>query len=215
MENKVIYGDCLEEIKKIADKSIDLVITDPPYGTKTDQRETFMLGEFSNVMPLILPEIFRVLKDDGAFYCFVSWTQMADWLLRYQQYFKLQNILIWDKQKHSGCYSSQSWQFTYEGVFFGIKGKRKIRKYQRDVLKSNERGKRVAMQKPVDIIEQMIEASSDIGDTILDPFAGSGSTLVAAKNLDRNYIGIEISKQYVDIINKRLSEVPVPNKLFQ
>lgn len=204
MKNKVIQGDCLEVIKDIPDKSIDCVITDPPYGTKTDQRDTFMVGEFSNVMPLILPEIFRVLKDDGAFYCFISWTQMSDWLLRYQQYFKLQNILIWDKQKHSGCYSSQSWQFTYEGIFFGIKGKRKIRKYQRDILKSEENGRRVAMQKPVDIIKQMIEASTDKGMTILDPFAGTGSTLVACKEMNRNYIGIEISPEYCDIIKERV-----------
>ena len=207
MKTNVCYqGDCLEVMKDIPDKSIDCVITDPPYGTKTDQRDTFMVGEFSNVMPLILPEIFRVLKDDGAFYCFISWTQMSDWLLRYQQYFKLQNILIWDKQKHSGCYSSQSWQFTYEGIFFGIKGKRKIRKYQRDILKSEENGRRVAMQKPVDIIKQMIEASTDKGMTILDPFAGTGSTLVACKEMNRNYIGIEISPEYIDIINKRLTQ---------
>ena len=207
MKTNICYqGDCLEVMKGIDDKSVDCVITDPPYGTKTDQRDTFMVGEFSNVMPLILPEIFRVLKDDGAFYCFISWTQMSDWLLRYQQYFKLQNILIWDKQKHSGCYSSQSWQFTYEGIFFGIKGKRKIRKYQRDILKSEENGRRVAMQKPVDIIKQMIEASTDKGMTILDPFAGTGSTLVACKEMNRNYIGIEISPEYIDIINKRLAQ---------
>ena len=205
MKTNVCYqGDCLEVMKDIPDKSIDCVITDPPYGTKTDQRDTFMVGEFSNVMPLILPEIFRVLKDDGAFYCFISWTQMSDWLLRYQRYFKLQNILIWDKQKHSGCYSSQSWQFTYEGIFFGIKGKRKIRKYQRDILKSEENGRRVAMQKPVDIIKQMIEASTDKGMTILDPFAGTGSTLVACKEMNRNYIGIEISPEYCDIIKQRV-----------
>jgi DNA modification methylase len=206
MTNRVICGDCLPILKSLPDKSIDCIITDPPYGTKTDQRDTFMVGEFSNVMPLILPEIFRVLKDDGAFYCFISWTQMSDWLLRYQQYFKLQNILIWDKQKHSGCYSSQSWQFTYEGIFFGIKGKRKIRKYQRDILKSEEKGRRVAMQKPVDIIKQMIEASTDEGMTILDPFAGSGSTLVACKEMNRNYIGIEISPEYCKIAEQRLKQ---------
>lgn len=112
--------------------AVDVVVTDPPYGTKTDQRETFMVGEFSNIMPLVLPQLFRVLKPDGAFYCFTSWSMMSDWLLRYQQYFKLQNIIVWDKERHSGCYSSQSWQFTWEGIFYGIKGKRPIRKYQRD-----------------------------------------------------------------------------------
>jgi len=206
MDNKLLLGDCLEKLKELPDNSVDVVITDPPYGTKTNQRgDSFMVGEFSNVLPLALPEIYRVLKPDGAFYCFTSWTQMAEWLLRFQQYFKLQNILIWDKQRHSGCYSPSSWQFTWEGVFFGIKGKRNVRKYQRDVLISDEKGKRQAMQKPVDIIEQMILASSDEGMIILDPFAGTGSTLLAAKNTKRKYIGIEISKEFVEIANKRLS----------
>ena len=206
MKNQVIQGDCLEKLKELADNSIDVIITDPPYGTKTNQRGgSFMVGEFSNVLPLALPEIYRVLKPDGAFYCFTSWTQMAEWLLRFQQYFKLQNILIWDKQRHSGCFSPSSWQFTWEGVFFGIKGKRKVRKYQRDVLISNEKGKRQAMQKPVDIIEQMILASTDEGMIILDPFAGTGSVLLAAKNTHRKYIGIEISQEFVGIANKRLA----------
>jgi DNA modification methylase len=204
--NKVICDDCLVAMKDIPDKSIDMILTDPPYGTKTDQRgESFMIGEFSNILPLVLPEFYRVLKPDGAFYCFTSWAQMSEWLLRFQQYFKLQNILVWDKQRHSGCYSPSSWQFTWEGIFFGIKGKRKVREYQRDVLVSTEKGKRVAMQKPVDIIEKLIRASTDEGMTVLDPFAGSGSTLLACKNLNRNYIGIEISPEYIDIINKRLS----------
>jgi DNA modification methylase len=206
MKTNVCYqGDCLEVMKGIPSNSIDCIITDPPYGTKTNQRgDSFMIGEFSNVLPLVLPEIYRVLKSDGAFYCFTSWTQMSEWLLRFQQYFKLQNILVWDKQRHSGCYSPSSWQFTWEGIFFGIKGKRKVRDYQRDVLISNEKGKRVAMQKPVDIIEKMILASTDDGMTILDPFSGSGSTLLAAKNTNRNYIGIEISEEYCDIIKERV-----------
>jgi DNA modification methylase len=195
-------------MKDIPDKSIDMILTDPPYGTKTDQRgESFMIGEFSNILPLVLPEFYRVLKPDGAFYCFTSWTQMSEWLLRFQQYFKLQNILVWDKQRHSGCYSPSSWQFTWEGIFFGIKGKRKVREYQRDVLVSTEKGKRVAMQKPVDIIEKLIRASTDEGMTVLDPFAGSGSTLLACKNLNRNYIGIEISAEYCKIAEERLKNL--------
>ena len=202
---KLIHGDCLEGLKNIPDESVDLTLTDPPYGTKTNQRgNSFMIGEFSNVLPLVLPEVFRVLKPDGAFYCFTSWTQMPEWLLRFQQYFKLQNILIWDKQRHSGCYSPSSWQFTWEGVYFGLKGKRKIREYQRDVLKSNQKGKRIAMEKPVDILEQIIKASSDEGMTILDPFMGSGTTGVACKNLNRNFIGIEIDKEYFEIAKQRI-----------
>jgi len=205
--NQVHCADCLEFMKEIPDKSVDLVLTDPPYGTKTNQRgDSFMIGEFSNILPLVLPEIYRVLKPNGAFYCFTSWTQMSEWLLRFQQYFKLQNLLIWDKKRHSGCYSPSSWQFTWEGIFFGIKGKRKIRKYQKDVLISEEKGKRIAMQKPVDIVKKLIEASSDEGMVILDPFIGSGTTAVACKQLKRNFIGIEISPEYCKIANERLRQ---------
>ena len=205
--NQIIEGDSLEILKKFPDESIDLVLTDPPYGTKTNQRgDSFMIGEFSNILPLVLPEIYRVLKPNGAFYCFTSWTQMSEWLLRFQQYFKLQNLLIWDKKRHSGCYSPSSWQFTWEGIFFGIKGKRKIRKYQKDVLISEEKGKRIAMQKPVDIVKKLIEASSDEGMVILDPFLGSGTTAVACKQLKRNFIGIEISPEYCKIANERLRQ---------
>ena len=205
--NQIIEGDSLEILKKFPDESIDLVLTDPPYGTKTNQRgDSFMIGEFSNILPLVLPEIYRVLIPNGAFYCFTSWTQMSEWLLRFQQYFKLQNLLIWDKKRHSGCYSPSSWQFTWEGIFFGIKGKRKIRKYQKDVLISEEKGKRIAMQKPVDIVKKLIEASSDEGMVILDPFIGSGTTAVACKQLKRNFIGIEISPEYCKIANERLRQ---------
>ena len=205
MKLDVIYNeDCLERMKRLPDESIDLVITDPPYGTKTNSRKSFMVGEFSNVMPLVLPELYRLLKSDGAFYCFTSWTVMSDWLLRYQQYFKLQNIIVWNKEKHSGCYSSQSWQFTWEGIFFGIKGKRPIYDYMPDVINSNEKGRRRGMQKPVDIIEKLLKASSQKGDLILDPFMGSGTTAVACKRLNRRYIGFEISKEYCKIAEARL-----------
>jgi len=209
--NKIIQGDCLEVLKSIPSGTIDCIITDPPYGTKTNQRgDSFMIGEFSNVLPLVLPEIYRVLKPNGAFYCFTSWKQMPEWLLRFQQYFKLQNLLVWDKQRHSGIWSPSSWQFTWEGVYFGIKGKRKVRKYQRDILKSYEKGKRIPMQKPVDILIQMIEASTDEGMIILDPFIGSGSTALACIKTNRKYIGIEINPTFVKLAQDRIKAISNP-----
>ena len=204
---ELIQGDCLEKMKDIPDGSVDMVLTDPPYGTQTNQRgDSFMVGEFSNVLPLALPEIHRVMAANAAFYSFTSWKQMPEWLLRFQQYFKLQNILIWDKQRHSGCYSPSSWQFTWEGIYFGLKGKRKIRDYQRDVMISSQKGKRRAMEKPIDVLEQMILASTDEGDTVLDPFMGSGTTGGACKNLNRNFIGIELDPEYFKIAEKRINE---------
>ncbi len=205
-------GDCLEILPTLG--KVDAVVTDPPYGTKTNQRAEWMVGEFSNVLPLALPLIYRALETDGAFYCFTSWSKMADWLLRYQQYFKLQNIIIWDKRRHSGCWSQSAWQFTWEGIFFGIKGPRKIREYLPDVISSEETGKRIAMQKPADVVGALIRASTDEGDDVLDPFMGSGSTGVACAKLGRKFIGIEIEPKYFDIACKRIEEAYAQGDMF-
>jgi site-specific DNA-methyltransferase (adenine-specific) len=211
---RLILGDCLEVLPTLEAGSVDAVVTDPPYGTKTDQRDEWMIGEFSNVMPLALPLIHACLAKDGAFYCFTSWTMMADWLLRYQQYFKLQNIIVWDKRQHSGCYSPHAWQYTWEGIFFGIKGRRPVREYMRDVLTSEETGKRQAMQKPVDILQQLMVASTDEGQVVADPFLGTGSTCVAAELLGRRGIGIEIDPQYFEIACRRVEQAAAQPRLF-
>ena len=210
--NKIHLGDCLQILKKLPDESIDLIITDPPYGTKTNPRDSYMVGEFSNILPLVLPELYRVLKKNGAIYMFTSWSLMGDWFLRLQQFFKMQNILIWDKQKHSGCYSTQSWFFSWEGIFFGIKGKRKIINHNFDVLRSEEKKPKKAMQKPVDIIQKIIKSSANEGDLILDPFMGSGSTAIACRREGKNFIGIEINKEFVDLANERLAQTSLSNE---
>jgi len=206
----VVHGDCLQVMPAMPDGCVDAVVTDPSYGTRTNQRDTWMIGEFSNVMPLVLPMLHRVAVRDGAFYCFTSWSHLADWMLRYMQYFKLQNLLVWDKERHSGCYSPHAWQFTWEGIFFGTRGPRAIRKYLPDVLRSTQQGKRLAMEKPVDVVEQLIEASTDEGQLILDPFCGSGTTCVAAKKLGRRFIGIEIDEGYCTIARNRVANTPRP-----
>ena len=211
----IVCGDCLEVMGGMADGSVPVIVTDPPYGTRTNQRDGWMVGEFANVLPLVLPEMYRLGTDAAALYMFTSWKWMADWIIRCSPYFRMQNFLIWDKGRHSGCYGKFSWQFCWEGVFYGIKGPRPIREYQQDVLRSESRPAR-AMEKPVDILAPMVLASSDVGDVVLDPFCGTGSTCVAAKQLGRRYIGIEIDEGYCEIARKRLSETqPLFDKLKQ
>lgn len=211
--NATLYlGDCLEILPTLP--KADVVVTDPPYGTKTDQRDEWMVGEFANIMPLALPAIRDAMAQDGAFYCFTSWTMMADWLLRYQQYFKLQNIIIWDKQRHSGCWSPNSWQYTWEGIFFGLKGSRKTREYFPDVIKSAETGQRLPMQKPVDVCATLIRASSDSGQLVLDPFMGTGSTGMACLATGRQFLGIEIEPKFFDIACERIDNALRQERLF-
>ncbi len=212
---KLILGDCLEVMKTLPAGSIDAVITDPPYGTHTDQRDEWMVGEFSNVMPLALPALHRIGKGNAALYFFTSWKWMADWIMRCSPYFRMQNFLIWDKGKHSGTYGKFSWQFHWEGVFFGIKGKRPIYKYMPDVLRSHGFKPEYPMEKPPSILAQMIEASTLPGDTVLDPFMGSGATGIACVQTGRDFIGIEIDPGYFAIAERRIKEAQAQGNLIE
>jgi DNA modification methylase len=201
----IYHADALVIMPGLEARQFDAIITDPPYGTETDQRPEWMIGEFANIMPLALPLLHRLGTANAAFYCFTSWKHLADWVLRCSSYFRMQNILVWDKGHHSGCYGAFSWQFCWEAIYFGIKGPRRVRKYMPDVLRHGK-GSRGAMEKPTAVIAQLIEASTDRGDLILDPFMGSGTTLRAAKDLGRRAIGIEIEEKYCEIAVKRLAQ---------
>jgi hypothetical protein len=97
--NKIIQGDCLNILKTFPDKSIDLIVTDPPYGVSYKVTgETYMVGDTVNLVPYFLPEARRILKDDGAIYMFSSTTKLVDTLPVFNTYFKLHSLLIWDKR---------------------------------------------------------------------------------------------------------------------
>jgi len=84
--------------------------------------------------------------------------------------------------------------------------------YQRDVLTSTQKGKRVAMEKPIDVLEKMILASTNEGDTVLDPFMGTGTTGIACANLGREVIGIEMDEKYFNIAITRIEEAITANR---
>lgn len=202
----LIHGDAVSTLASLESSTADVFVTDPPYGTNGSMRDGWMAGEHSNVMPLVLPEMYRVGVADAALYCFTSWTNMADWCFRCSPFFKMQGFLIWDKGRHSGTWSAYAWQFHWEGIYYGIRGPRTIREYQADVIRGLRHNPSESMEKPVPLMANLIKASSDVGQMIVDPFCGSGPTLVAAKQLGRRAIGIEIEEKYCTIAANRLRQ---------
>jgi DNA modification methylase len=203
---KVIEGDCLNVLPELPAGVVDCIVTDPPYGTRTDQRDEWMVGEFANVMPVALPMLHRVGTKCAALYLFTSWKWMADWVFRASPYFRMQNFIVWDKGRHSGCYGKYSWLFGWEGVFYGIKGPRPMQKSPVDLIRCPHRSE-YPMEKPVDLLCQLIEATTKPGDLLLDPFLGSGSSAVAAIKTGRRLIGIEIDPKYAEIARQRVAKV--------
>jgi site-specific DNA-methyltransferase (adenine-specific) len=208
-ENITIYhGDCLEIMPQL--EPVDLVLTDPPYGIAYNNKtDVVMVGDYSNVLGRALPCFHNCLNDKGAVYVFTSWKLLSDWLYRFEMYFKTNNLLIWEKESSSGLYSGSNFGFCYEMIFFGSKGRHKLLEPEFDVLgfrRISPKSKRHPTQKPHDLIKRLISVSCNSQNLILDPFMGSGTTLVAAKELGRKAIGIEIEEKYCEIAVDRLRQ---------
>lgn len=219
----VIQGNCLEELNKLESSSIDLIVTDPPYGIDIDESQVFdrmnetYVGfddsEFAtfDLLDKAFKEMFRVLKADShmiVFFGIDKYTAIRTLLEKHG--FKVHPFpLIWDKG--SGSYPSQSTTFvhSYEPFFHCIKGSRKLNGTPRDVfpVKRVPSNKKVhPTQKPTELLRDLIELCSLPGDVVLDPFSGSGSTLVAAKETGRGYLGIEVNPLYCEAARASLTK---------
>ena len=219
MSINLFHGNCLEVMKDIPDKSIDLVLTDPPYRmTKRGKscRPNWMpnnMGE--NVFDGSVPDFkewlkfcFDKLDNKTHMYVFTNTVSLQDMLNSATNVgFKLHNVLtmIKDTGMPNRWYYKQT-----ELVLFFRKGEAKpINDYtSRDwfnvTMPKAKDGKVHITQKPLDITQKLITNSSLEGQTVLDCFMGSGTTAIASLNTNRNFIGIEKDDNYFKIAKERI-----------
>lgn len=184
------HGDCREILPSLGKWSADLVVTDPPYGIgyesnyRTGERMERMAHDDGRLdMPVIFEQIARVLRRWRHAYVFGPFVLPPP--------FTAHADLIWNKTEASGRGNMTiPWGQTHENVRVTARGKM-----------------RHPTEKPVALLRRYVEASSLLGDVVLDPFAGSGSTLVAAVAGGRRAVGIEISDTYCEVIIERLHAV--------
>lgn len=223
----LMHGDCLELLKGIPDGSIDLILTDPPYkivsgGCTTkknatsgilsrknnDVRKGTLFAENSIAFSDWLPEVFRILKNNSHCYIMINGRNLSNLQAECEKAgFKYQNLLVWNK----GNVTPNKWYMNQcEFILMLRKGKAKpIRNMGTSTLLNiqNIIGRKVhPTEKPLELLELLINNSTDPGETVLDLFMGSGSTGVACVNTGRRFIGIELDKQYFDIAANRISE---------
>lgn len=233
---EAICGDALSELKKIDDKSIDLIITDPPYNLNKDygqMQDSLDFNQYLDFSHSWLSESKRILKDNGTIYVFMG--------MRYISY--IYSILERDLGFHFNSWIT--WHYTQgigktkgysprhddilmftksaKNFTFNLDNIRIPQKYYRSV--NNMRGANPGnvwefshvhycnknrqvhpTQKPEGLYERMILASSNINETVLDPFVGSGTALRVCQQLNRNCIGIDINNEYINIAKGRLSQ---------
>lgn len=208
------HGDCLELMKNIPDGSVDLVLTDPPYGMAFQsnyRKEKY--NEIQNDKSLewlerYISECYRVLKNNSAIYCFCSWHNVDVFKRSIEKKFKIKNILIWEKNNTSMGDLKASYAPKYEMIIFAHKGRKLLNGFRyADIIKANRTGNKLhPTEKPVDLLELFIKNSSDENAVVFDGFMGSGSTGVACMNTNRHFIGIELDEDYFNIAQKRIEE---------
>ncbi len=222
---KLYNENCLEVLKNIPDESIDLIITDPPYPTTSRgnagnsdgmlQKEINKKGKVFNFNNInckeYAPEFYRILKDGSHCYIMTNHINLINMLNTFTNYgFHFIKSLIWDKgNKIMGQYYMS--QFEYILFFRKGKGKKINNCGTSDILSiKNIKTKDINnnnlhdTEKPIELMKILIENSSNENDLILDPFMGIGTTGIACKNLNRNFIGIEIDEKYFNIAKERI-----------
>ena len=217
MGYKLYKGDCLEVMDKLINLNVkvDAIITDPPYGInfKSNYRkEKYNLIQNDDnleFLDLFFEKTYELLIDNAHIYIFCSWHNIDKFKIAFEKYFKLKNIIVWEKNNTSMGDLKGSYAPKHEFILFGHKGRR-LRNGKRlpDVLQANRTGNKLhPTQKPVSLLQIFIEQSSNKNEIILDPFMGSGSTGVAALNTNRKFIGIELDEKYFNIAKDRLENI--------
>ena len=226
--NTIHHGDCLDIMKLIPDKSIDLVLTDPPYfiNYKTNHRQdkghdfcTAIFGDTKkDILPNFISEAFRIMKNDTAMYMFCSFDHVDFFKIELEKFFTIKNMIIWVKNNWTAGDLEAQFGKQYEIIFLANKGRKKfngkrisdIWDYRRIVGKTQNHQN----EKPLRLFEDAIEKHSNNGDTVFDGFAGSGTTGIACLNTSRNFILIEKDEHYYNMAKKRIESHQIQLNLF-
>lgn len=235
-EIRTICGDAIDEMMKLPDKSINLIATDPPYNLNKDYgntRDSLAFDDYVKFSREWLCEAARVLTDDGSIYVFMGMRYISYiyTILERDLHFTFNSWITWYYTQGIGKtrgFSPRHDDILYftkdsKDFVFNLDDVRVPQKYYRSI--NNMRGanpgnvwefshmhycnrnrKQHPTQKPEGLFERIILASSNEGDTILDPFMGSGTSLRVCQQTGRNAIGIDINPEYVDMTRERLAE---------
>lgn len=239
--NRIYCMDCLEFLKEIPEKSVDLVLVDPPYNISQEgqqitrsnmkfgayRRDTSIKLDFGDWDKMEDKEFFdfteawfseccRVLKDGCWVYVFFDKqkTGFFDLLLAKKYGIRAKSILVWEKTNPAPQFRKANFISATEFIWAGVKGNGKIKNFGRQIEMGNvfhyPNSSSYAetshpTEKPLELIKYLIKVNSYESDVVLDCFMGSGTTALACKQLNRNFIGCDKSEEYCKMAEKRLA----------
>lgn len=210
MIDQILHGDCTHVLKTLPGGSIDLVLTDPPYGVRYRDRIGRTVANDDGCLDGVLgafPELYRVLRADSLCICFYGWSRIDAFFRAWTDAgFRPVGHIVWTKNYAS---SARFLRAQHEQAYVLAKGApaRPARPLS-DVQPWTYSGNRShPTEKAVSILTPLVESFSRPGATVLDPFSGSGSTAVAAALSGRRYLGIELDARYCAHARRRLAGV--------
>ena len=234
LRNTIICGDCLEVLRTLPDKCVDLVLTDPPYefinknpvggGFMTNENKKYIdrLNDsfgMSYCPELYLAECKRVLRKFNGYF-FTNKSLLVKYICFAEQNKYKWELLLWSKPNPVPI-NNGHYLFDKEYIVFikesGATFNSKLGYSRYFTIKSHPIGTKETShptEKPVSILFDPIEISSNKGDIVLDGYAGSGTTAVACYRTRRDFIGIEMSPEYCEIARKRLQDEKDKLSLF-
>jgi adenine-specific DNA-methyltransferase len=204
----LLQGDCVDVMRRIPSHSVDFVLTDPPYITRYRARDgkSVINDDNDRWLQPAFTQVYRVLKPDSFCVSFYGWNKadlfMSAW---WRAGFSIVGHVVFRKQYAS---SVRFMRYQHEQAYLLAKGNpRPPAQPVSDVIDFPYTGNRLhPTQKPIEALSPLIEAFSKPGGIVLDPFCGSGSTLVAAQQLDRRYLGIELDESHYLTALRRLHQ---------
>jgi modification methylase len=241
--NKILLGDVLTELKKIPDDSIDIGVTSPPYNKGEKQKGWLVKNvEYENSTDkknekdyqaeqiAVLDELFRVIKPGGSFFYNhkLRWERgrmlhPMEWLAKTK--WAVKQEIIWDRGIAANIRGWKFWQveeriyWLYKPVDGNMIGEELKSKHalMSSIWRFGPENKNphpapFPLQLPLRCIYSVLDDKKDC--VVIDPYAGSGTTLIAAKMLGHKYIGIDVSKQYIDMAKKRLENLDAEREVF-
>jgi len=226
----MIYnGDCLEELKKIDSNTIDLVVTSPPYNKNYWLRNRNQKGKriitYDSIDDTIIPtdyiqqqiqvlnELVRVIKPTGSiFYNHIDIFHKHNTIHpSYVYNFNVKQVIVWDrgntpKLDKSYFLPTTEWLFWIKKDWNAIPYFDKSKcEHKKNIWRINkEKNNPHPAPFPIELVDNIVKSCSEEGSVVLDCYMGSGTTAVSCKKLKRNFIGIEISNDYIQMTNDRL-----------
>ena len=220
--NKIYHADCLEFMPNIPDKSIDLLLTDVPYGMnfqshrRKDIYNHIENDDNLNWLPEWCKQVKRIIKDNAHLYIFCSWHNVDIFKEEIEKYIKIKNILIWVKNNTGMGDLINDYAPKYEMILFCNPNNKPLNDGRDSNILYFNRTNNVnhPTEKPIDMMSYLIKKSTKEGDLVLDTFAGSCPVAIACHNLKRNFICIEKDKTYYKQSCERLANAQAQLKLF-